>query len=306
MHQILVKAKPFLKWAGGKGQLLEQIDKHLPIELKKGKIKYYYEPFLGGGAVFFHIMQKYPIQFSYLSDLNEELILVYSVLQKSVEQLINELTKLSNEYYKIDETTREEYFYSIRHAFNEKRSKIDFDNYSANWIERASETIFLNRTCYNGLFRLNKNGAFNVPFGRYKNPRILDEDNLRNVSKLLERAKIFKADFAEVKNIIDKDFFIYFDPPYRPISKTASFTSYSKYDFIDADQKRLARLFRELSHNGNKLLLSNSDPKNENPNDDFFEELYGGFNITRIDANRMINCNAAKRGQIKELLITNY
>ncbi len=306
MHQILVNAKPFLKWAGGKGQLIEEIDKNLPKELKEGKIKYYYEPFLGGGAVFFHVMQKYSLHFAYLSDLNEELILVYSVLQKSVEELITELKTLSHNYLKMTEKEREEYFYNIRSDFNSKRDKTDFKNYSKNWIERAAEIIFLNRTCYNGLFRINKAGYFNVPFGRYKNPRILDKENLRNVSRLLKNAKIFRADFEKIKNIDPHNSFIYFDPPYRPISKTASFTSYSKYDFTDEDQKRLARTFRELNINGNKLLLSNSDPKNENPYDNFFEELYDGFKIIRVNANRMINCISTRRGQIKELLITNY
>jgi len=302
----LTVAKPFLKWAGGKTQLLEQFKEFFPLELKDGSIKNYYEPFLGSGAVFFFIAQNYPIKKAYLSDINEDLVLTFNVVQKNVYELIEELAILKKNYLSKSEQKQEAIFYEIRNLFNTEREKIDFNRYNANWIRRAAKLIFLNKTCFNGLFRLNKKGEFNVPFGRYKNPKILDEENLISASNVLEIAEIFLTDFENIKNKIKDDFFIYFDPPYRPISETASFTSYSKYDFTDEDQKRLAEFYRALGINGNKLMLSNSDPKNENPDDHFFEDLYSKFRIQRVKANRMINCNGNKRGKINELLITNY
>lgn len=299
-------AKPFLKWAGGKTQLLEQLNNYFPPELKNGSLKNYYEPFLGGGAVFFFIAQNYPIKKAYLSDVNEDLVLAFSVVQQNVFELIDELTLLKDEYIKRDEHEREKYFYKIRELYNLERIKIDFDKYSSDWIPRAAKLIFLNKTCFNGLFRLNRKGEFNVPFGRYKNPGILDQENLVSASRVLKIAEIFLTDFENIKDKINDDFFIYFDPPYRPISITSSFTSYSKYDFTEDDQKRLAKFYLELGVNGNKLMLSNSDPKNENPSDNFFEKLYDKFNIIRVKANRMINCNGDKRGKINELLILNY
>ncbi|MCZ7609708.1 MAG: Dam family site-specific DNA-(adenine-N6)-methyltransferase [Ignavibacterium sp.] len=257
-------AKPFLKWAGGKTQLLDQFSKYFPKELKNGKIENYYEPFLGSGAVFFFVAQNYRIEKAFLSDINEELILSFNVVKEDVPILIEELKQLKEEYYSLKEKERESFFYKIRNLYNSSKSKINFSNYSYSWINRAAQMIFLNKTCYNGLFRLNKKGEFNVPFGRYRNPRILDEDNLLRVSEILQITEIYLTDFEQVKNFITHNFFIYFDPPYRPISKTANFTSYSKYDFNDEDQIRLAQLFKELGINGNKLMLSNSDPKNEN------------------------------------------
>ncbi|MBU1679804.1 MAG: DNA adenine methylase [Bacteroidetes bacterium] len=307
MNKInLSTAKPFLKWAGGKTQLLEQFTKFFPLELKNGSLQNYYEPFLGGGAVFFFIAQNYPIKKAYLSDVNEDLVLTFSVVQQNVFELIDELNSLKTEYIKRDDHEREKYFYKIRELYNSERIKIDFYKHSADWIPRAAKMIFLNKTCFNGLFRLNRKGEFNVPFGRYKNPGILDQENLVSASRVLQIAEIFLTDFENIKNKINDDFFIYFDPPYRPISLTSSFTSYSKYDFTEEDQKRLAKFYGELGVNGNKLMLSNSDPKNENINDDFFDRLFSNFNILRIKANRMINCKAEKRGKITELLITNY
>ncbi|MBU2508681.1 MAG: Dam family site-specific DNA-(adenine-N6)-methyltransferase [Bacteroidetes bacterium] len=307
MNKInLSTAKPFLKWAGGKTQLLEQFTKFFPLELKNGSLQNYYEPFLGGGAVFFFIAQNYPIKKAYLSDVNEDLVLTFSVVQQNVFELIDELNSLKTEYIKRDDHEREKYFYKIRELYNSERIKIDFYKHSADWIPRAAKMIFLNKTCFNGLFRLNRKGEFNVPFGRYKNPGILDQENLVSASRVLQIAEIFLTDFENIKNKINDDFFIYFDPPYRPISLTSSFTSYSKYDFTEIDQKRLAKFYGELGVNGNKLMLSNSDPKNENINDDFFDRLFSNFNILRIKANRMINCKAEKRGKITELLITNY
>ena len=301
-----LKAKPFLKWAGGKTQLLEQFEKYFPEELIKGKIKYYIEPFLGSGAVYFFVIQKYNIKKAYLADINEELVLTYNVVKNDVQTLIKELKNLKEKYNLAKDKERENIFYLIRKEFNEKKKRINFNKYNKNWIERAAEIIFLNKTCFNGLFRLNKMGEFNVPFGRYRNPKILDTENLIRVSKVLENTEILRMDFAEIKKYIKEKTFIYLDPPYRPISKTASFTSYSRYEFSDKEQIRLAELYRELGNNSNKIMLSNSDPKNENPDDDFFELHFKGFYINKVKALRMINCNANKRGAINELIITNY
>lgn len=299
-------AKPFLKWVGGKTQLLEQFRNYYPIELVNGEIDNYFEPFIGGGAVFFHIIQNYKIKNAFISDLNEELILVYKVIQKDVDRLIEELSEYNHNYKSLEDSEREKYFYKIREDYNIKRNKINHNKYSVDWITRTAQAIFLNKTCYNGLFRLNRKGEFNTPFGNYKNPKILDRSNLKIVSNLLQRVQIEICDFIEIKKLVTDSSFVYYDPPYRPISKTSSFTSYSKYDFSDNDQLRLNALFKELDKVGVKQMLSNSDPKNGNSNDDFFDNLYKGFNICRVSAIRAVNCNGSKRGKINELVITNY
>ncbi len=305
-YEYKLGAKPFLKWVGGKRQLLEQFEKLYPIELKIKKIKNYYEPFVGGGAVFFDIAQNYEVENAFLYDINDELILTYKVIQKDVQKLIEFLFRYDKQYKKLSEEDRKQFFYEIRQNYNLQRFNIDYNKYSDNWIPRAAQTIFLNKTCFNGLFRFNSKGEFNSPVGKYKNPKILDKQNLLNVSKLLEIATIKKADFSEVKKDIKESSFVYFDPPYRPISKTASFTSYSKFNFQDDEQLKLAGLFYELDQQGHKLMLSNSDPKNTNPEDDFFETIYSAYNITRVDAKRSINSNGSKRNSIKEIVVTNY
>ncbi|MCE5304696.1 Dam family site-specific DNA-(adenine-N6)-methyltransferase [bacterium] len=305
-NEYSLGAKPFLKWAGGKTQLLEQLIKYFPHELKNGALKNYYEPFLGSGAVFFFIAQNYSIKNAFLSDINEDLVLTFSVVQRNVFELIDELSLLKTKFINKNSIDRELFFYEIRYIYNAEREKINFGKYSSEWVPRAAKMIFLNKTCFNGLFRLNRKGEFNVPFGGYKNPNILDQENLINASSVLQIAEIYLTDFENIKSKIKDNFFIYFDPPYRPISNTSRFTSYSKYDFTEEDQKRLAKFYEELNINGNKLMLSNSDPKNENPDDNFFEKLYEKYNIIKVQANRMINCNGNKRGKINELLITNY
>ena len=306
-YEYRLGAKPFLKWVGGKRQLLDQFDNLYPTELKLKKIKNYYEPFVGGGAVFFDVAQTYEIQNAYLYNINDELILAYKVIQKDVHKLLDFLAKYDKFYKQLSEKKQKEYYYELRESFNLNRFNIDYEKYSENWIPRAAQIIFLNKTCFNGLFRFNSKGAFNSPQGRYKNPKILDEHNLLNVSKLLEIAIIKKADFKEVKNdISNESSFVYFDPPYRPISTTSSFTAYSKFNFEDDEQMQLAGLFYDLDQQGHKLMLSNSDPKNTDPNDDFFDIIYSNFNITRVDAKRSINSNAKKRKAIKEIVVTNY
>lgn len=300
-----VKAKPFIKWAGGKTQLLPVFQDYYPRELKLGLIENYFEPFLGGASVFFDIVQQYEIKNAFLLDNNIEIVLVYQVIQQKVESLISELSKLKKQYLKINETERETFFYNLRDMFNKNKHKIS-KSLEESWIKRASYTIFLNKTCFNGLYRLNKAGDFNVPFGRYANPSIYDESNLLNVSRVLQNAEIIHGDFEILNERVNDKSFVYFDPPYRPISETSLFNSYSKEGFNDNEQVRLAKTFRKLDEKNAKLMLSNSDPKNINKTDNFFDDLYKGFNIERILATRMINSNSEKRGKIKELLITNY
>ena len=300
-------AKPILKWAGGKTQLLSQIEENLPEDIFQGEIKRYIEPFIGGGALFFYIAKNFSsIDEFVLVDANRELILLYSVVKKDVDLLIDQLGIISEKYIASSEEERKKYYYRIRSQFNEKIPEIDYKKYSNEWILRAAQIVFMNRTCFNGLFRVNSKGEFNVPFGKYKNPTILDEKNLRAASFVFQSAKILSGDFSIIEPLVDESTFIYFDPPYRPISDTASFKSYSKSDFNDNEQLRLASFFRKLDEKGAKLMLSNSDPKNINPDDEFFDNAFGDFTIKRVQASRLINSKASKRGPITEILVINY
>ncbi len=296
-------AKPFLKWAGGKGQLIEQFRNCLPKEvIKTGKIDKYFEPFVGGGAVFFWLSQEYKIKEAYLYDTNPEIIMAYKSVKSKLSTLIKELHELEKEYYSSNKERRETIYYSKRDEYNEYISKQILNNV----IRRTALLIFLNKTCFNGLFRVNSRGLFNVPFGRYERPAICDKVNLSAIHKVLENTHIVCADFGEcLKNATSKSF-IYFDPPYRPISRTSNFTGYIKDGFNDGDQKRLKDVFDGLDDLGAKVMLSNSDPKNVDQTDNFFDDLYEKYHIKRLLATRMINCNASKRGLIKEVLITNY
>ncbi len=286
------KAKPFLKWAGGKGQLIPEIDKRLPKEeMRTGQISTYVEPFVGGGAIFFHIAGQFPeIKHFYLFDTNPDLVKCYNAIKNDVETLIKQLKRLEGEFLK-DSNNRQEFFYKQRSLFNKKRS--------------SAKLIFLNKICFNGLYRVNKKGEFNVPFGDYKNPKICNEENLRSVSEVLQKAQIKCKDFEQCEPYIDNSAFVYFDPPYRPISKTANFTSYTKEDFGIEAQICLSKFCLRIHKRGARFLLSNSDPKNEDPKDNFFEDNYSSFTINRVNASRVINCKGSKRGNIKELLITN-
>lgn len=299
-------AKPFLKWAGGKSQLLDKFLTYYPAELKNGIITNYYEPFIGGGAVFFDVAQRFDIKSAFLYDINQELILVYRVIQQDVLKLIEKLDSIQKNYRKLDENAQSVFYYKVREVFNRQHLKTNYLRYSEDWILRAAQIIFMNKACFNGLFRFNRKGEFNVPAGRYKNPKILDENNLAAVSKLLSIAEIKNVGFETVENEIKDNSFVYFDPPYRPISKTSGFTAYSKFKFEDEEQRQLAELFHRLNKSGIKLMLSNSDPKNFDPGDNFFDEIYGKYNITRIPARRSINSNASKREAINEIVVTNY
>ena len=293
--------KPFVKWAGGKGSLITQLKNFYPFGLENETINKYVEPFVGGGAVLINILQKYDVKEAYAFDINIDLINCYNVIKTNVEELIKELDVKEKEFLNLKEEQRKEYFYNIRKEYNSYRISQNEQN-----TKRACEFIFLNRTCFNGLYRVNKNGDFNVPCGKYKNPTICDSKNLRNLSYLIRNVVFQYGDYKKSEKYIDSNTFVYFDPPYRPLSTTSGFTSYTKEDYNDENQKELANYFKELDEKNAKLMLSNSNPKNTNEDDNFFEEIYKGFNINEISAKRMINANANGRGEISELLITNY
>lgn len=272
--------KPFVKWAGGKGSLISQLKNFYPFEIDNIKIDKYVEQFVGGGAVLINILQKYDIKEVYAFDINMDLINCYNVIKSNVEKLIEELEKKENSFLVLENKEREEYFYKIREEYNSYNLSENDIN-----VKRASEFIFLNRTCFNGLYRVNKNGKFNVPCGKYKNPTICDSNNLRNLSYLIRNVNFQYGDYKKSEKYIDSNTFVYFDPPYRPLSNTSGFTSYTKEDFNDENQKELAKYYKLLDEKDAKLMLSNSNPKNTNKDDNFFEEIYKGFYINEIQLN---------------------
>ena len=293
--------KPFLKWAGGKRQLLHHFTGIYPLALKAGTIENYYEPFLGSGAVFFDIAQRYSVRNFFLSDINSELVLTYQVIQAHVSKLIDVLCQHEKTYLALDKEKRLQYFYDQREQFNLQRFDTGFSKNADKGAARAARLIFLNRTCYNGLFRVNSKGEFNTPAGDYKKPTICDVKNLTAAAKLLDKATIKQAGFTKVLKRVRPSSFVYLDPPYRPVSKTASFTSYNKAIFQDEQQAELAGCYRQLDKEGVLLMLSNSDSA-----DKFFDKLYRGFTITRVPAKRLINNDASKRGHVSEIIVTNY
>lgn len=294
------KIKPFLKWAGGKGQLLSEIEKYYPFETDR--ITKYAEPFVGGGAVLFDILSKYDLEEIYISDINTELINTYRIIRDDIDVLIEMLYKMQNEFIPLDADNRKAYYIQKRERFNDL--KVNGDE-RVN-TENAALMIFLNKTCFNGLFRVNKKGMFNVPMGAYKNPMICNENNLRAVSEKLQRVTIVCGDYRESADFIDENTFVYFDPPYRPLTDTASFTAYTESLFTDKEQIELAQFVDDMHRKGAKVVISNSDPKNSNTEDDFFDNIYSDYRIKRVEATRMINCQAQARGKIKELLISNF
>lgn len=294
------KVKPFLKWAGGKGQLLDEIEKYYPFA--DGKITKYVEPFVGGGAVLFDILSKYDLEEVYISDINAELINAYRIIRDDVDELVAMLMIMQNEFVPLGIEHRKIYYLVKRGRFNDLKVN---GNESVN-IEKAALMIFLNKTCFNGLFRVNRRGLFNVPMGSYKNPMICDERNLQAVSEKLKNVEIACGDYRGSADSIDEKTFVYFDPPYRPITDTASFTAYTDTLFNDEEQIELARFVDDMHRKGAKVVVSNSDPKNFNPEDDFFDNIYSTHRIRRVGATRMINSDSEARGKIKELLISNF
>ena len=294
-------AKPFLKWAGGKRQLISEIEKRLPSEINE--VETYVDPFIGGGALLFHMLENYNFKQIHISDINLELVLCYRQLQSSVNDVISSLEKLVDEFPSTTEE-RSDYFYKIRDLWN---SNLDIESMTdEERSSRVAQMIFLNKTCFNGLFRLNRSGKFNVPTGRYKNPSFPSAESLKEVNQALKGVIIHHASYEKCLEWVDDKSFVYFDPPYRPLSKTSSFISYSKGDFNDDNQAELASLTKELHKKNVSFLLSNSDPKNTVKDDEFFDELYSDFQIDRVFASRAINSNPDRRGKISELLIKNY
>ncbi len=286
MYQVISNVSPFVKWAGGKTQLLPTLNAYIPTSFKR-----YFEPFLGGGALFFWLNSR-GIKFeSYLSDLNDELINAYKVIESRVEELIEVL-----KVYKI------KYQQNPKPFYYQLRDSPEY-SFSGDYVKWAARFITLNRTCFNGLYRVNNQGKFNVPLGSYKNPTICDSDNLRKVSVCLHQseAKISACDYKDSLLEARKDDFIYLDPPYNPTSETASFTGYTKYGFTAKNQEELADTFKKLDKEGCKVLLSNS-------NTPFIRKLYSEYadSTIEIDVLRSINSNATKRSGHKELLIHNY
>ncbi len=266
---------PLVKWVGGKRQLMFELLKNMPKSYNR-----YFEPFIGGGALFFELQPEN----GYISDRNPELINLYSVVRDNVYELIRDLNK---------HEVSKEYFLKIRNLDRTDEYSLLSD------IEKASRFIYLNRTCFNGMYRVNSHGQFNVPFGNYKNPRIVDANNLINCSKLLKNTEIRCADFSEVLNKVEKADFVYFDPPYVPLNETSSFTSYTKEGFDLDMQFKLREVCDELDALGVKFMLSNSDTKLVN-------ELYSNYEIKKFFASRAINANASGRGRITEVLVKNY
>lgn len=292
-------AKPFLKWAGGKTQLIEQIKNELPNTINNKKFTYI-EPFVGSGAVLFWMINNFPkLEKAVINDINEDLINTYKMIASSPKELISILEVFQNEYHFLvnDEDKKKEYFYDKRVIYNTRKE---------NNTNQAALFIFLNRTCFNGLYRVNRNNEFNVPIGSYKKPTICDCDNILAVSEALQKVEILSGDYQQTVNYASKNSFFYFDPPYKPLSNTSSFNSYAKDEFNDDEQIRLKQFCEKLDKKKHKWMLSNSDVKGKDPENNFFDELYADFKIERVKAKRIINANSAKRGVLNELLITNY
>lgn len=275
LEKLKEETSPIVKWVGGKRQLMFELLKNMPKSYNR-----YFEPFIGGGALFFELQQEQ----AYISDMNEELINLYSVVRDNVYELIKDLNK---------HEVSKEYFLEIRNI-DRTEKYADLSD-----VERASRFIYLNRTCFNGMYRVNSQGQFNVPFGHYKNPRIIDENNLLNCSELLKKTEIKCADFSEILTKVKKDDFVYFDPPYVPLNETSSFTSYTKDGFDIDMQFKLRDVCDELDSMGVKFMLSNSDTK-------LINELYANYEIKKVFATRTINANADGRGKITEVLVRNY
>lgn len=299
MEMIEKTAKPFLKWAGGKTQLITEISNVLPYKIKNSKFTYI-EPFVGSGAILFWMLSNFPkMEKAVINDINEDLINTYKTISSKPKELISILKILQNEYHSLDLKTEEkkEYYYKKREIYNKRE------------IEQSGQAalfIFLNRTCFNGLYRVNKNNGYNVPMGSYKTPTICDAKNIFAVSNALQKVEILCGDYEKTLDFVSENSLFYFDPPYKPLSETSSFNSYAKDEFGDEEQIRLKNFCSKLDILDHKWILSNSDVKSKNSEDDFFDNLYSDFSINRVDAKRSINANPDKRGKLKELLITNH
>ena len=293
------KAKPFIKWVGGKSQLIEQLDAQLPADFDNWENVTYIEPFVGGGAMLFYMLQRYPnIQHAIINDINPDLAICYRTVRDTPEQLIESLMDIENAYLALEtEEGRKDFFMAARYRYNEK---------NLDPIENTTKFFFLNRTCFNGLYRVNKKGLFNVPFGKYANPTICDPETIRKDSVLLQRVEILNSDFETTFEHARGNTLFYLDPPYRPLSDTSSFNDYAKEAFNDDAQVRLKEYCDHINEAGFHFMLSNSDCKGKNGNDNFFDVLYGDYQIERVWASRSINSNPEKRGKLTEILVHNY
>lgn len=295
----MTKAKPFIKWVGGKSQLIEQLEALLPADFAKRENVTYIEPFVGGGAMLFYMLQTYPnIKSAVINDINPNLTLCYQVVRDNPTDLIKSLNAIQSEYYALQsEDARKSFFIQQRNRFNTN---------SLNPIENSTLFFFLNRTCFNGLYRVNKAGKFNVPFGKYTTPTICDSATIYADSKLLQNVEILTGDFEQTFIKIKGNTFFYFDPPYRPLSNTSSFNNYTKEDFNDDAQIRLKKFCDRLNENGIDFMLSNSDCLSQNGTDRFFDDLFFEYKIKRVWASRNINAIASKRGKLTEIVVNNY
>ena len=294
------KVKPFLKWVGGKSSLLSEIRRYYPFGDEK--ITKYVEPFVGGGAILFDILNKYELEAVYINDSNAELINAYCIVRDDVNALIEALRTMQNEFLPMSTEERKAYYTDKRNQFNE----LIGDSSSNNKVLKSALMIFLNKTCFNALYRVNSKGLFNVPMGTYRNPTICDEDNLRAVSERLKGVTVLCEDYRNTIDFIDSKTFVYLDPPYRAISKTSNFTSYTREWDGDKSQIALSEFIDDVRAEGALVLMSNCDPKNTDVQDNFFETLYSSYNIKRVEAKRSLNCKADGRGAVKELLISNF
>ncbi len=288
--------KPFVKWAGGKSQLLNDIRAKYPEKIDK-----YCEPFVGGGAVLLDVLANCHPKEVLINDINAELANTYSQIKNSVDELIEMLSEMQETFWAKNDNDRKVMYLAKRERFNDL--KVNGDEQIN--LEKAALFIFLNKTCFNGLYRVNRKGLFNVPIGSYKKPPICDAENLRLISGLLKNVQIKCGDYSKCADFIDENTFVYIDPPYRPLTATASFTSYSENEFGDKQQIELGKFVDEISAKGAKVLISNSDPKNSDESDSFFDDLYSSYTIMRVSAKRMINSKATGRGSVNELLICN-
>lgn len=291
-----MNAKPFVKWVGGKTQLLPEIRQKYPQNITR-----YCEPFVGGGAVLFDVLQTFHPKEVLINDINPELINLYIQVKSNSLALVTILTELQNSYLNTPISERKDFYLQKRELYNQFITLKQTEND----LEKAALFIFLNKTCFNGLYRVNSKGLFNVPFNNAVSPTICDEENLKACSELLQNVDMHIGDYSYCSTFIDKNTFVYLDPPYRPLTQSSSFTSYNENGFDDEKQKELGKFITEMALRGAKIVASNSDPKNTNTEDDFFDAIYSDFKIERIQASRMINSNAKKRGAISELLISN-
>ena len=292
-------AKPFIKWVGGKGQLISQLNSLLPHDFQKWDDVTYIEPFVGGGAMLFHLLSHYPnIKRAVINDINKDLTTCYEIVRDKPQELIRALQDIQTEYDSLHtDTIRQEFYYRMRDRFNTK---------SLDALENTVLFFFLNRTCFNGLYRVNKKGGFNVPFGKYESPSFCNEEVIYADSELLQNVEILNGDFEATFDKINGKTLFYFDPPYRPLSNTSSFNNYSKEDFNDEAQIRLKQFCDRIHAAGAHFMLSNSDGRGKDINDTFFDDLYSAYSIERVWASRCVNSNVSKRGKLTEILVRSY